>query len=133
MPTVKKDPVAEENARLDEYVEIELFRDGDRYKDDVFVAVGGENCLIKRGEPVRVKRKFALALEQSRRQDIAAAAFIAACKGPARLADLGCDRAIIDKAAQDAVLNPMKLQSCPRPVSPDNAAEIISGILTAAW
>ena len=62
-----------------------------------------------------------------------AAAFIAACKGPARLADLGCDRAIIDKAAQDAVLNPMKLQSCPRPVSPDNAAEIISGILSAAW
>ena len=62
-----------------------------------------------------------------------AAAFIAACKGPARLSDLGCDRAIIDKAAQDAVLNPMKLQSCPRPVSPDNAAEIISGILSAAW
>ena len=62
-----------------------------------------------------------------------AAAFIAACKGPARLADLGCDRSIIAKAAQDAVLNPMKLQSCPRPVSPDNAAEIINGILSAAW
>ena len=62
-----------------------------------------------------------------------AAAFIAACKGPARLSDLGCDKSIIDKAAQDAVLNPMKLQSCPRPVSPDNAAEIISGILSKAW
>ena len=72
------DLVAAENARLDEYVDIELFRDGDRYKDDVFVAVGGENCLIRRGEPVRIKRKFALALEQSRRQDIAAAALIAA-------------------------------------------------------
>ncbi len=72
------DPVAVENARLEEYVDVELFRDGDRYKDDVFVAVGGENCLIKRGEPVRVKRKFALALEQSRRQDVAAAALIAA-------------------------------------------------------
>lgn len=78
MTKTATDPVAEENARLDEYVEIELFRDGDRYKDDVFVAVGGENCLIKRGEPVRVKRKIALALEQSRRQDVAAAALIAA-------------------------------------------------------
>ena len=62
-----------------------------------------------------------------------AARFIAGCKGPARLADLGCDRSIIAKAAQDAVLNPMKLQSCPRPVSPDSAAEIISGILEKAW
>ena len=78
MPTVKKDPVAEENARLDEYVEVELFRDNDRYKDDVFVAVGGENCLIKRGEPVRIKRKLALVLEQSRRQDIRTAELIAA-------------------------------------------------------
>lgn len=78
MTKTATDPVAAENARLDEYVDVELFRDGDRYKDDVFVAVGGENCLIKRGEPVRVKRKFALALEQSRRQDVAAAAYIAA-------------------------------------------------------
>ncbi|MBR5768532.1 MAG: hypothetical protein IKX98_02480 [Clostridia bacterium] len=63
---------------MDEYVEIELFRDNDRYKDDVFVAVGGENCLIKRGEPVRIKRKLALVLEQSRRQDIKTAELIAA-------------------------------------------------------
>ena len=62
-----------------------------------------------------------------------AAAFIAANGGPAKLSDLGCDRSIIGKAAQDAVLNPMKLQSCPRPVSPDNAAEIITGILSKAW
>ena len=62
-----------------------------------------------------------------------AAAFIADCKGPARLADLGCDSSIIEKAARDAVLNPMKLQSCPRPISPENAAEIISGILSRAW
>ena len=78
MPKNTTDPVAEENARLDEYVEVELFRDNDRYKDDVFVAVGGENCLIKRGEPVRIKRKLALVLEQSRRQDIRTAELIAA-------------------------------------------------------
>ena len=54
-------------------------------------------------------------------------------RAAARLSELGCEKSIIDKAAQDAVLNPMKLQSCPRPVSPDNAAEIISGILSKAW
>ena len=35
----------------------------------VFVAVNGEGCLIKRGEPVRIKRKFARVLEQSDLQD----------------------------------------------------------------
>lgn len=70
--------LAAENARLEEYVDVELFRDNDKYKDDVFVAVGGENCLIKRGVPVRIKRKFALVLEQSRRQDMLTAALIAA-------------------------------------------------------
>ena len=59
--------------------------------------------------------------------------FIAACKGPAKLSDLGCDRSIIAKVAGDAVQNPMKLQSCPRPVEPANAAEIITVILEKAW
>ena len=57
---------------LNEYVEIKLHKDGREYKDDVSVSVNGENCVIKRGVKVRVKRKFALALEQSRRQDIKA-------------------------------------------------------------
>ena len=77
---------------------------------------------------------FASSPEKSPEEVVSnASAFIAACKGPARLADLGCEKSIIAKAAHDAVLNPMKLQSCPRPVSPDNAAEIISGILEKAW
>ena len=58
---------------LNEYVEIELFRDGRDYKDDVSVSVNGENCVIKRGQRVKIKRKFALALEQSQRQDLKAA------------------------------------------------------------
>lgn len=58
---------------LEEYVEVTLFQDNDKYKDDVFVAVNGENCLIQRGKPVRIKRKFALALASSDRQDIYAA------------------------------------------------------------
>ena len=60
---------------LEEYVPVELFKDGKDYKDDVFVCVNGENCRIKRGVPVKIKRKFALVLENSRAQDIAAAEY----------------------------------------------------------
>ena len=60
----------------DELVPIQLFKDGERYKDDVFVAVNGERVLIKRGELVRVKRKFADVLEQSIQQDTATASMM---------------------------------------------------------
>ena len=33
-------------AYLNEYVAIKLFRDNDRYRDDVYVAVNGRNCVI---------------------------------------------------------------------------------------
>ena len=59
-----------------ELVEIELFKDNKDYKDDVFVAVNGESCTIKRGEKVKIKKKFAKVLEQSRRQDIKTAKMI---------------------------------------------------------
>ena len=75
---LKDKHVQAELKRLEEYVEIELFRDNDKYKDDVYVAVGGENCLIKRGVPVKIKRKFALVLNQSKLQDMKTAALIAA-------------------------------------------------------
>ena len=70
LPKPKRDAA---EAWLNEYVTIELFKDNERYKDDVFVQIGGEACLIQRGKQVRVKRKFALLLEQSRRQAQAAA------------------------------------------------------------
>lgn len=57
----------------EELVPIKLFRDNDKYTDDVFVAVNGEGCLIKRGETVMIKRKFAEVLEQSDKQDMYAA------------------------------------------------------------
>ncbi|MBQ1948086.1 MAG: hypothetical protein II359_05700 [Clostridia bacterium] len=57
--------------QMEEYVEVELIRDNGAYKDDVFVSVNGENCLIRRGVPVKIKRKFADVLEQSHQQDIA--------------------------------------------------------------
>jgi len=49
----------------EELVEVRLFKDSERYKDDVFVAVNGESCLIKRGETVKIKKKFALAIEDA--------------------------------------------------------------------
>ena len=52
-----------------ELVEVKLFKDNNKYKDDVFVSVNGDNCLIKRGERVKIKRKFAEVLDQSDMQD----------------------------------------------------------------
>ena len=68
--------VMDVEAYLNEYVAIKLFRDNDRYKDDVYVAVNGHNCLIKRGEWVKVKRKFALVLDQSEIQDMQTAEYL---------------------------------------------------------
>ena len=58
---------------LEEYIPYRLFRDNDKYKNDVFVAVNGEACQIKRGQTVRIKRKFVKVLEQSYEQDMEAA------------------------------------------------------------
>ena len=65
-------------AYLEEYVAVKLFRDNDRYKDDVYVAVNGHNCIIRRGEWVRIKRKFALVLDQSEIQDMQTAEMLEA-------------------------------------------------------
>jgi hypothetical protein len=68
-----KPAMSEEAKKVDEYwneeVEIQLFKDSGKYKDDVYVAVNGQNCLIQRGKPVRVKRKFAETLRRSLEQD----------------------------------------------------------------
>ena len=63
---------------LNEYVAVKLFRDNDRYKDDVYVAVNGQNCVIKRGEWVKIKRKFAMVLDQSEIQDMQTAEYLEA-------------------------------------------------------
>ena len=62
---------------LNEYVEIKLFKDNDKYKDDVYVAINGKNCVIRRGEWTRIRRKFALLLDQSEIQDLRTAELIA--------------------------------------------------------
>ncbi len=72
----QKEKAEEEKAYYDELVEVELFKDNDKYKDDVFVAVNGVGSLIQRGKKVMVKRKYALALENARNQNKSAADYM---------------------------------------------------------
>ena len=58
----------EEIAKENEYVEIRLFKDADKYNADVLVLVNGESALIQRGKRVKIKRKFADALAASEMQ-----------------------------------------------------------------
>lgn len=60
----------------DELVPIRLFKDNERYKDDVFVAINGKSWQIKRGETVEVPKYVADVLEQSMKQDMATANMI---------------------------------------------------------
>lgn len=53
----------------DELVTVELYWDGEKYKDDVDICINGKRILIKRGVPVKIKRCYALVLEQSLAQD----------------------------------------------------------------
>ncbi|PWL46852.1 MAG: hypothetical protein DBY45_01835 [Clostridiales bacterium] len=79
MKSDEKSVKAKESSSVDsgnELVTIRLFKDGEKYKDDVFVAVNGESVQIKRGETVRIKKKFADVLEQSMVQDTATANLI---------------------------------------------------------
>ena len=72
MATTKKTQETATVKAVDEntLVEIELFRDNKDYKDNVFVAVNGESCVIARGKKVKIKKKFADVIAQSMRQDV---------------------------------------------------------------
>lgn len=63
-------------AYMNEYVPVTLFKDSGKYKDDKFVSVNGENCVIKRGERAMIKRKFAEVLDASDFQDYQTARLI---------------------------------------------------------
>ena len=81
-------PPMDAEAYMNEYVVVKLFRDNDRYKDDVYVAVNGQNCVIKRGEWVKIKRKFAMVLDQSEIQDMQTAEYLEAEQARFREAEL---------------------------------------------
>lgn len=65
--TAKEDEPAHNES--EEYVDVQLFKDNDRYKDDVLVCVNGETCQIKRGVRVKIKKKFLWAIQNQMRQD----------------------------------------------------------------
>ena len=69
-PTPRSSACKKQEAWLNEYVEIRLFKDNEKYKDDVYVAINGKNCVIKRGVWTRIRRKFAMLLDQSEIQDL---------------------------------------------------------------
>ncbi len=56
----------------EDMVSIRLFKDGDNYRDDVFVAVNGHNYQLQRGVSVQVPRCVADVLAHSQQQDHAA-------------------------------------------------------------
>ena len=64
-----------------ESVPVMLIKDNSKYKDDVTVTVNGVNYQIQRGVQVMVPRCVALALERSRRQELAAQEYMDSLKG----------------------------------------------------
>lgn len=48
---------------------VNLFYDGDKYKEPMFVGINGMTWLIKRGEPVEVPVEVAEVINQSLMQD----------------------------------------------------------------
>lgn len=48
---------------------VNLFYDGDKYKDPLFVQINGRSFLVKRGEPVVVPTEVAEVIKHSLKQD----------------------------------------------------------------
>jgi len=73
--TVEKTNEKEFNAKkyYEELVCVKLFKDNNRYRDDVFVSVNGVGMIVPRGVEVRIPRKYAEALWNSEQQNSFAA------------------------------------------------------------
>lgn len=65
---VAKNAVEVSDDYLEELVEIMLFKDSDKYSDDLVVTLNGKNYQIKRGVKVMVPRKVQLVIEDSMKQ-----------------------------------------------------------------
>lgn len=72
----------------DELVTVKLFKDNDKYRDDVFVAVNGKGMIVPRGKEVEIPRKYAIALKNSEAQDSFAAQYTAELAKNANSAEL---------------------------------------------
>ena len=71
----------------DERVTVKLFKDNNRYKDDVFVAVNGVGMIVPRGVEVRIPRKYAEALKDSELQSSFAISYQSKLQNDAQIAE----------------------------------------------
>ncbi len=70
-----------------EYITVKLFKDNNKYKDDVFVAVNGVGMIVPRGIEVKIPRKYAEALFNSEQQNSFAAWYQAKLQSDAAKAE----------------------------------------------
>ena len=70
-----------------ELVSVKLFKDNNKYKDDVFVAVNGMGMIVPRGVEVKIPRKYAEALFNSEQQNSFAAWYQAKLQSDAAKAE----------------------------------------------
>lgn len=84
---VTKEIVPYSKEWYNEKVSVTLFKDGDKYKDDLIVGVNGEMIKIPRGVPCMVKRKHALLIDQSLIQDLSAAELMKSLAASAQKAE----------------------------------------------
>lgn len=64
----KQETTEKTTSEDDGYVTVKLFKDNEKYKDDVFVSVNGRRLQVKRGVPVRIPREHAEVLANSAKQ-----------------------------------------------------------------
>lgn len=65
-----------EKKHTEELVSVQLFKDANKYKDDITVHVNGRRWTIQRGKTVQVPKAVAEVLEHSMNQDAATAEMI---------------------------------------------------------
>ena len=66
-----------EKKHTEELVTVHLFKDANKYKDDVTVHINGRRWTIQRGKTVQVPKAVAAVLEHSMGQDAETAELIA--------------------------------------------------------
>lgn len=73
------------NEALQKRVKVKLFKDGEKYKDDVFVSINGVAMQIKRGVEVEIPKAYADVIEQSMMQSVKTMELIEEEEGKSRI------------------------------------------------
>ena len=81
LPYDKRPEILAEIKRGEDSIEVNLFKDNDKYKDDVYAAIGGSNILIKRGISVKIPKKYDAIIKQAQKQNKIAMAYVESLAG----------------------------------------------------